>query len=401
MRDLLWDLRRLRRGRPPGSQDAEEAGGGDGRLPPGAEPVGAVAASGPSPERSAARGALARRIVVIVWASIGLLVLGAAVLWALSRVSVVVVPLLVAMFPAAALTPLRNRMVRAGWPPFLAALTLLLALLAAVAALIVGPIPAIVAEMPALLRSVSTAIGQLQAYLGRLPGGVRFGGVDQLVGEGTTLLLGADPLAGTVGVAITALTVLSGMALCVLSVYFLLYQGDRIGRAIAALVPQRHREDALELGRQLWLVVGAYVRAQLIIGLLDAVFIGIGLWLLGVPLVLPLALLIFVGAQVPIVGAFLAGTVSVLVALADGGLWLAVGALGVIVAVQFTEGHFLEPLLMSRLVRLPAFGVIVSVAIGAAAIGVLGALLAVPVTACAVRTVQFLRVRRAAGGAPG
>ncbi|WP_219414119.1 AI-2E family transporter [Pseudonocardia nigra] len=344
--------------------------------------------------------ARARRVAVVAWAAIGVLVLAALVLWALARLAIVVVPLLIALFPAAALTPLRHRMVRSGWPRALAALTLVLGLLVVIAGLVAGPIPALVDEIPTLVDSIATAVQQLQEFLARLPGGARLGNAEQLAGDAAAAVLGADPVAGTVGVAVTAVTVLSGVVLAVLALYFLLYQGDRIARGAAdLLVPRRRRADALELGDQLWTTLGAYVRAQLLIGLIDAVLIGLGIWLLGVPAVVPLALLIFVGAQVPIIGAFVAGSVAVLVALADGGLGVAAATLAVILGVQFAEGQFLEPALMSRLVRLPAFAVIVAVAIGTALLGVLGALLAVPVAACVVRTGAFLRDRRARGEA--
>jgi putative heme transporter len=365
---------------PPGSGPPESG-------PPGSAPTPA------RPERSTEPGALARRIAVQAWGTIGLLLVAAAAIWALSWVTVVVVPLLIALFPAAALSPLRNRMVRAGWPRALAAFVLLFLTLGAIAALIAGPIPAVLNDLPALVGSLRAAATHLDQLLAGL-GDSRIGGLNQLGAQVTSSLLGADPVASTVGVAMTAITVISGLLIAIISVFFLLYQGDRIGHGIVELTPPRRRADVRELGALLWATLGAYVRAQLIIGMLDAVFIGFGLWLLGVPLVVPLAALIFIGAQIPIVGAFLAGTVSVLVALAHGGIVVAAAALAVIVVVQFTEGHFLEPLLMSRLVRLPAFAVIVAVAMGSAALGILGALLAVPVTACAVHTVQFIRKRR-------
>jgi predicted PurR-regulated permease PerM len=171
-------------------------------------------------------------------------------------------------------------------------------------------------------------------------------------------------------------------------------------RGITSLLPARARSDSRELSGELLDTLGAYVRAQLLIGLIDAVLIGTGLTLLGVPLALPLALLVFIGAQVPIVGALVSGTVAVLVAFAHGGIGLALAVLAIIVVVQQLEGHLIAPLLMSRLVRIPAFGVILVVTTGAALLGVLGALLAVPLTACVIRIVQFLRSRRGAEAVP-
>lgn len=137
----------------------------------------------------------------------------------------------------------------------------------------------------------------------------------------------------------------------------------------------------MDLGRRLWGTLGAYFRGQVLVGLVDAVLIGAGLLLLGVPLAVLLAVLVFIGAQVPIIGALVSGSLAVLVALADGGLGLALATIGVVVTVQFVEGDFIEPILMARMVRLSPFAVIVAVSIGSTLLGVLGALLAVPVAA--------------------
>ena len=138
---------------------------------------------------------------------------------------------------------------------------------------------------------------------------------------------------------------------------------------------------------------------MLLVAAVDAVFIGAGLLLLGVPLALPLAALVFLGALFPVVGAVLATLLAALVALADGGFGLALAVLALAVAVEQLEGNVIYPLLMSRAVRLPPFLVLVAVAIGATALGVLGAFLVVPVAACLARTGAYLRERRAAAAA--
>jgi predicted PurR-regulated permease PerM len=224
--------------------------------------------------------------------------------------------------------------------------------------------------------------------------------LDSLTGQAVGWLVGTDPLAGTLRLANTALTVLSGIALALLTVYFVLYRGDRMARAGVQLLPARTRADVLDLGRRLWGTLGAYFRGQVLVGLVDAVLIGAGLLLLGVPLAVPLAVLVFIGAQVPIIGALVSGSLAVLVALADGGLGLALATLGVVVTVQFLEGNFIAPILMARMVRLSGFATIVAVSIGSTLWGVLGALLAVPVTACLTETVRFLRERAGADVPP-
>lgn len=307
-------------------------------------------------------------------------------LWAASQIAVVLVPLLVALFPAAPLGPVQEWLVRRGWPRPLAALALVIGLLALIAGAVAGPAPALAGQVPALVESLSMAAQRLQGLIDQLPGADRFAGLDSLTGQAAGWLFGTDHLAGTLRLASTALTVLSGIALALLTVYFVLYRGDRMTHAGVQLLPARTRADALDLGRRLWRTLGAYFRGQVLVGLVDAVLIGIGLLLLGVPLAVPLAVLVFIGALI-------SGSLAVLVALADGGLGLALATLGVVVAVQFFEGNFIEPVLMARMVRLSAFAVIVAVSIGSTLLGVLGALLAVPVAACLTETVRFLRER--------
>jgi predicted PurR-regulated permease PerM len=138
----------------------------------------------------------------------------------------------------------------------------------------------------------------------------------------------------------------------------------------------------------------------MVVALVDAVAIGIGLVLLGVPLAMPLALLIFLGGFFPIVGAFVSGLLAVLVALADQGLTTALLVLALVVVVQQAEGNLLEPLILSPVLRLHPFLIILAVTVGGVTYGVLGAFLAVPLTACLARIVDYLRGREPDAG-PG
>ena len=141
--------------------------------------------------------------------------------------------------------------------------------------------------------------------------------------------------------------------------------------------------------------MGAFFRAQSVVAVVDAVLIGTGLALLGVPLALPLAVLVFIGGFFPIVGAFVSGLLAVLVALADGGLGLALAVLALVLAVQTLEGNVIQPLIAGRTMRLSAFGIILAVAVGSTLLGVLGAFLAVPAMAAMVRLGHFLQQRQA------
>jgi putative heme transporter len=147
------------------------------------------------------------------------------------------------------------------------------------------------------------------------------------------------------------------------------------------------------VGDRVWYTLGAYFRGQLIVAAVDAFFIGLGLFLLGVPLALPLALLVFFGGLFPVVGAFTAGALAVLVALADQGLIVALLVLALNVAVQQAEGNLLEPLIVGRATKLHPLAVLVALTAGAVTFGILGAFLAVPVVASLNAGLGFLFTR--------
>ena len=134
-------------------------------------------------------------------------------------------------------------------------------------------------------------------------------------------------------------------------------------------------------GRRAWDVLGGFVRGTAQVATIDAVLIGIGLWLLDVPLAFALAVLVFMGSFVPYVGAFFSGLVAVLVAFADGGWELALAVLALVLLVQFVEGTFLQPMIQSRSVHLHPAVVLLAVTAGGSLFGIAGAYLAVPVTA--------------------
>nr|MBA2578793.1 AI-2E family transporter [Euzebyaceae bacterium] len=157
--------------------------------------------------------------------------------------------------------------------------------------------------------------------------------------------------------------------------------------------PRRARADAEAIGARVWFTIGAYIRGQLVIAVVDAVLIGLGLWIVGVPLALPLAVLVFFGGLFPIVGAVAAGIVAVLVALATGGLTSALIVLAIVVAVQQVEGHLLAPIVLGKATELHPVAVIAALTAGAVLLGVLGAFLAVPIAASATRAVGYLRTR--------
>lgn len=188
-------------------------------------------------------------------------------------------------------------------------------------------------------------------------------------------------VAGAVSGAAIAVEVVTGAFIALFATIFFLLDGDRIWRWIVSLFPRRAQHGVDEAGSLSWVVLTGYVRGTLIIASTDALFIGIAIAIIGVPLALPLAVLVFFGAFIPIVGALISGFVAVAVALAANGPVAALLVLASILAVQQIEGHILQPLVMGRFVSVHPLGVIFAVTAGTILAGLVGAVVAVPVAA--------------------
>jgi putative heme transporter len=190
---------------------------------------------------------------------------------------------------------------------------------------------------------------------------------------------------------------LAGLFLVLFSTYFFLADGDRIWSWFVRLSPRAARARVDSSGRVAWISLTQFVRATVIVAVTDALGVMIAASVLRVQFVLAIGVLVFLGAFVPIVGAFVAGTVAVLVALVDHGWVVALIMLGAVVLVQQIESHVLQPFLMGRFVSLHPLGVIVAIAAGILVAGVPGALVAVPFAAAANAVAQHLATETSVG----
>ncbi|GHH81847.1 AI-2E family transporter [Kitasatospora indigofera] len=202
--------------------------------------------------------------------------------------------------------------------------------------------------------------------------------------------------AGITGAQI-AVEVLTAMLLAFFTTFFLLYDGEKIWNWALRGLPRHSRYAMAGAGPKAWATLTAYVRGTVCVAFIDAVCIGIGIELLGVPLALPLAVIIFLGAFVPLVGALVTGTIAVLIAAVTEGPFTALMVLVVLVAVQQIEGHVLQPLILGRAVRVHPLGVVLGVAAGSIVGGIGGAIVAVPLIAVTNTVVTHLRRRNEAG----
>ena len=304
-------------------------------------------------------------------------------LYAAAYVAVVVVPVIVALLLAALLQPGAASLVRRGWNTSLAAFTMLLVGLAVVAGIITLVVERFMAGFTDLADQVSQGLAQVESYVvrtfpiteGQLADAVAQA-QDFLVGNQEQLATGAITTATTVG------EVFTGIVLALFTLFFFLKDGRSIWLWLVGLFPRDARAYLDEAARRSWRTLISYVRATVAVALVDAIGIGIGLAILQVPLVIPLAALVFLGAFIPIIGSFLAGSVAVLVALVSVGPIKALIALAVVVAVMQLEGHVLQPLLLGRAVHVHPLAVVLAIAAGLLIGGIFGALIAVPIVAC-------------------
>ncbi|MEU6312224.1 AI-2E family transporter [Streptomyces sp. NPDC047014] len=194
--------------------------------------------------------------------------------------------------------------------------------------------------------------------------------------------------------------IITGTLLVIFSTLFLLYDGPRIWDWTLKGVPAAARPSVADCGPAAWRTLTGYVRGTVIVALVDAVFIGLGVYFLGVPLAVPLAVFIFLFSFIPLVGAVVSGALAVVVALVTEGLFAAAMVLVVVLVVQQLEGHVLQPFIVGRAARVHPLGVVLAVAAGATVAGVGGAVVAVPLVAVAKTVVGRLRGTVDAAGAP-
>ncbi|MFI0900328.1 AI-2E family transporter [Streptomyces sp. NPDC020983] len=208
--------------------------------------------------------------------------------------------------------------------------------------------------------------------------------------------------AGLEGVTVIV-DLLTGMLLAMFSTLFLLYDGPNIWNWVLRLFPEAARDGLAGAGPRAWRTLTLYVRGTVIVALIDAICIGIGIFFLGVPMAVPLAVVIFLSSFVPLVGAVASGFIAVVVALVTEGPFIALMVLAVVLAVQQIEGHVLQPFILGRAVRVHPLAVVLSVAAGSLVAGIGGAVVAVPLVAVTNTVVAYLRAYardRAVAAAP-
>jgi predicted PurR-regulated permease PerM len=324
-----------------------------------------------------------------------ILLFSATLIWLLSHISFLLIPIMVAALLAGLLSPvklwLRSRHLPNG---------------AAVAITVLGFIGVIAGALALVGRQLASGfselwsqalvgIQQIQGWLAEGPLHLSAAQIDQYIKEGTSALQNnsSSILSGALSFGSTAGHFAAGLVLSLFILIFFLLEGDRIWAFLIRLLPRRARPATFGAGRKGWASMVSYARIQMFVAFVDAVGIGVGAAIIGVPLALPLGVLVFLGSFIPIVGALVTGAVAVLLALVANGAVNALIMLGIVLLVQQLESHILQPLVMGKAVALHPVAVILSVAAGSYLAGIPGALFSVPILAVANSSIRYIAGR--------
>ncbi|MET9025673.1 AI-2E family transporter [Nocardia sp. NPDC004168] len=341
---------------------------------------------------------LAKWAVCIVAIAAGAWVLGFLV----ARLWVVILPVALAIVIATVLWPPVRWLTARGLPPAAAASLAVLGFLGVLAGVIALIVPSVVDQVPELADKASAGVNQVRDWLQGPPLRIREEQLNSAVDAIVSRLQSssAQIATGVFSGVTTATSALITLFLVLVLSFFFVKDGPRFLpwlHSVSGSRGGRHLEEVLS---RIWVVLGGFIRTQALVSLVDAVLIGAGLVILGVPLALVLAVITFLGGFVPMVGAFVAGALAVLVALVGNGFVTALIVLGIVVAVQQLEGNVLQPVLQSRSMQLHAVIVLLAVTAGGSLYGIVGAFLAVPVVAIAAVVLRYLGEQIDAATAP-
>lgn len=329
-----------------------------------------------------------------------LLVLGvlAVLVFAIIEFRYIVVPFMIAILVGSLLVPLVSFLVRHRWPKWLAILVAMLGTLGIVTGLIVVVVWQLRVGFPGLQTQSLVAFDQFKAFLLASPLQLSDADINGYLAQAWAALQrdSAILVSGILSVGSTAGHVLAGLLLTIFATIFILIDGPRIWAWIVRLFPRRARVAVDGSGRAGWITLTAFVRVQILVAAVDATGIGLGAWIIGLvvgtgfPLVVPIAVVVFLGSFVPVIGAVLTGALAVFVALVYLGPIPALFMLGVVLLVQQVEGHILQPLVLGTAVKVHPLAVVFAVAAGGFTAGIAGALFAVPVIAVANVMVKYI-----------
>ena len=329
------------------------------------------------------------------WRGLLLIVGLAAVLFVLTRLYLVTLPIIIALILATLCVPPARKLERRGVPRLLAAIIVVLGGIGSLVGIIALMTPAFVNQIQQLVPTVVEGVETTLVWIEEGPIGYDRDQVEDFVQQGMEALEdSAAAIAAQVGtIALAVGQGLTALVLALVLLFFFVKDGSQLVGWFIDRTPEPHRNTIRAVGARAWVALSGFVRGTAFVALVDAIGIGIGLAIVGVPLVLPLAVLVFFGGFIPVIGATVTGILAVLVALASEGLVAALIVAAIVLAVQQFESNVLQPTIMRRAVALHPVVILGVLTAGAVLIGLVGAFLAVPVTAVAAAVGNELRLR--------
>jgi predicted PurR-regulated permease PerM len=351
-----------------------------------------------NPDDSLEAGAvepLVRKSAAWAWRLLVILAAVVALLWVLKKLEVIVVPVLLALMISALLVPAVDWIDRRGLPRGAAVALVMLGGFAIFGGILAFVIVQFVYGLPDLTDQVSRSIDSSRRWL--IEGPLHLRG-EQISNAGNAAIQAlhnnqSKLTSGALATAATITEVVTAAVLALFTLIFFLYGGRNIWQYVTKIFPEGARGRVREAGSAGYGSLISYVRATFLVALTDAAGVGTGLAIMNIPLALPLASLVFLGAFIPLVGAVIAGFLAVVVALLAKGIVYALITLGLLIAVNQLEAHLLQPLVMGRAVSIHPLGVVLAISTGGVLGGIVGALLAVPTVAFLNNAIQVLLAR--------
>lgn len=335
---------------------------------------------------------LVRKAAAWAWRLLILLAAVVALLWVIKKLEVIVVPVLLALMVSALLVPAVDWIDKRGLPRGAAVALVLLGGFAVFGGILAFVIVQFVYGLPDLTEQISRSIDSSRRWL--IEGPLHLRG-EQISSAGNAAIQAlhnnqSKLTSGALATAATITELLTAAVLVLFTLIFFLYGGRNIWAYVTKIFPVGVRNRVREAGNAGYGSLIGYVRATFLVALTDAAGVGTGLAIMGIPLALPLASIVFLGAFIPLIGALISGLLAVVVALLAKGLVYALITLGLLIAVNQLEAHLLQPLVMGRAVSIHPLAVVLAISTGGVLAGIVGALLAVPTVAFLNNAIQVL-----------
>ncbi|MFB2556968.1 AI-2E family transporter [Herbiconiux liangxiaofengii] len=309
------------------------------------------------------------------------IVIAAAVVFALVQLKLVVIPLLIAIILAAALSPVLRFLKRHGFSAMMATWVTLVAGILVFGGIVTLIVFAVRGQWDELGQRASEGVDDLHGFIVGLPIDIDQaqidGARDAVVDFFTSSQFGSGALAGVTAAG----EVITGAVLAIVILFFFMKDGPQIWAFLLKPFRGYRHERGERIGATAVRVLGGYIRGTAIVALVDSVAVGVGIAIVGVPLALPLSIIVFIGAFIPLIGATLAGVLAALVALVANGPVAALVVVGIIIAVNQLEGNFLQPVVMAQSLKLHPLVILVALTAGTILGGIVGAVLSVPIAA--------------------